>query len=123
MDTSTTSKASKGQQWKFELCDTSATSKAKWCNFELLAESLFWHPKYDHWEVVKTICWANETFLQSSQLFNPTLKYFFYLEKWYFYYFEESLTDTSYTSFNWILQTYEILQQNEVNSVPFQLEA
>ena len=74
-------------------------------------------------EVVKTICWANETFLQSSQLFNPTLKYFFYLEKWYFYYFEESLTDTSYTSFNWILQTYEILQQNEVNSVPFQLEA
>ena len=46
-NTSATSKASKGQLWKFELCDTSATSKAsmaKWWNFELLAESLVWHP-------------------------------------------------------------------------------
>ena len=34
-------------RWKFELCDTSTTSKAskaKWY-FELLAESLVWHPK------------------------------------------------------------------------------
>ena len=29
--------------------NTSVTSKAKWWNFELLAASLFWHPKYDHW--------------------------------------------------------------------------
>ena len=36
--------ASKGQLWKFELCDTSATSNAKWWNFELLPESLVWHP-------------------------------------------------------------------------------
>ena len=50
-NTSATSKASKGQWWNLELCDTSATSKAskaKWWNFELLAESLVWHPEYDH---------------------------------------------------------------------------
>ena len=44
-----TSATSKGQWWNLELCDTSATSKArkaKWWNFELLAESLVWHPKY-----------------------------------------------------------------------------
>ena len=43
-----TSATSTDQWWKFELHDTSATSKAiktKWCNFELLAESLVWHPK------------------------------------------------------------------------------
>ena len=55
-NSSATNKASNGQWWNFELCDTSATSKvskAKWLNFELLAvswvELLFWHPKYDHW--------------------------------------------------------------------------
>ena len=47
-NTSATSKASKGQWWKFELRKTSTTSKAKWWNFELLADPLFWHPKYDH---------------------------------------------------------------------------
>ena len=29
---------------KIKLCDTRATSKAKWWNFELLAESLVWYP-------------------------------------------------------------------------------
>jgi len=43
-NTSATSKASKGQWWKFELHNTSATSKAKWWHFELLAESLVWYP-------------------------------------------------------------------------------
>ena len=43
-NTSTTSKASKGQWWKFELHDTSATSKGKWWNIELLAELLVWYP-------------------------------------------------------------------------------
>ena len=38
------SKISKGQWWKFELCDTSVTSKAKWWNFKLLAELLIWYP-------------------------------------------------------------------------------
>ena len=31
--------------WKFKQCYTSNTSKAKWWNFELLAESLVWYPK------------------------------------------------------------------------------
>ena len=31
-------------------CNSSATSKAKWWNFELLAELLVWYPKYDHWD-------------------------------------------------------------------------
>ena len=43
-DTSVTSKASKAKWWQFELCDTSATSKAKWWNFKQLAESLVWYP-------------------------------------------------------------------------------
>ena len=42
-----TNATNKGQWWKFELCDTSATSKeskAKWWNFEPLAELLVWYP-------------------------------------------------------------------------------
>ena len=65
-NTSATSKASNGQWWKFELCDTSATSKAskaKWWNFKLLAESLVWHPIYDHclkhWLVCNADLYAN----------------------------------------------------------------
>ena len=47
------------QWWKSELCDTSATSKAskaKWWNFELLAESLFWHTKYMYDHCFKGLC-------------------------------------------------------------------
>ena len=44
-NTNVTSKASKGQWWKFELSNTSATSKAKWWNYlKLLTESLVLYP-------------------------------------------------------------------------------
>ena len=57
---------------KIELCDTSAASKAKWRNFELLAESLFWHPIYDHW--FKVSLGTSSSKLGSEQLKTKTVQ-------------------------------------------------
>ena len=67
---SATSKASKGQWWKFELHDTSSTSKAskdKCWNFELLAESLVWYPK------VRSLAKSNYWLDYRITVLNPTL--------------------------------------------------
>ena len=50
----------KGQWWKFELHDTSATSKANWWHFELLTESLVWYPgNIIESNEVSSLCYSN----------------------------------------------------------------